>query len=70
MGEKKEGRHNGGQLPVALNEDITPESLPEEFVKVFREPDMSALRDALLSGNEEAMRFARILPRGSHLRIR
>ena len=61
---------NGGPLPVTLNEDITPESLPDEFVKVLREADMSALRDALLNGNDEAMRFARILPRGSHLRIR
>lgn len=61
---------NGGQAPVALNEDITPENLPDQFVKVLREPDMTALRDALLNGNEEALRFARIGERGTHLRIR
>ena len=61
---------NGGLLPVRLNEDIDPEKLPDQFVRVQREPDMGSLRDALVNGDEEAGRFATILPRGTHLRIK
>ena len=61
---------NGGMLPVILNEGITPENLPDEFVKIFREPDMSSLRESILEGNDQALRFGRILPRGTHLRIK
>ena len=61
---------NGGQLPVKLHEDVSTELLPESFVKVYKEPDLSALRDAILSGNKEAERFAEVLPRGTHLRIK
>ena len=61
---------NGGLLPIRLHEDVTTERLPEPFIKVYKEPDLSALRDAILSGNEEAQRFATILPRGTHLRIK
>ena len=61
---------NGGQLPIILNEGITLDTLPDAFVKKYEEPDMSALRDAILGGNQQALRFARILPRGTHLRIK
>lgn len=61
---------NGGQLPIILNEGISVESLPEQFIKRFEEPDLSLLREAILGGDNEAMRFARILPRGTHLRIK
>jgi len=61
---------NGGQLPIKLHEDVTPDRLPELYVKVFKEPDLSALRDAILSGDEQALKFAQILPRGTHLRIK
>src|SRR5690625_280771 len=59
---------NGGQLPIRLTEDIAVEQLPEEFVKVYREPDLIALLDSILEGDEQAMRFAHHLPRGTHLR--
>ena len=62
--------HNGGPLPVMLTEGTTAETLPENFVKVYREPDMNALRDAILGGDDQALQFARILPRGTHLRIK
>src|SRR5690625_3048754 len=61
---------NGGQLPVRLNEGVTADRLPESFVRTSIEPDMQSLRDAILSGDEEAMRFAQLLPRGTHLRIK
>ncbi len=62
-------RQNGGQLPVILNEGITADHLPDEFVKIYREPDMSSLSESILQGNSEALRFGKILPRGTHLRI-
>lgn len=62
--------YNGGMLPVILNEGITPENLPDEFVKIFREPNMSSLWDAILAGNDQALMFGKILPRGTHLRIK
>jgi len=61
---------NGGLLPIRLHEDVTADRLPESFVKVFKEPDLTALRDAILNGDEIAMQFAQILPRGTHLRIK
>jgi len=61
---------NGGQLPVRLHSDITADHLPDDFVKVYKEPDLSRIREAILSGNEEAQRIATILPRGTHLRIK
>lgn len=62
--------NNGGQLPVKLHEDITVERLPEQFVQVLQNPDLTSLREAIVSGDEEAMRFAKVLPRGTHLRIK
>lgn len=61
---------NGGLLPVKLNEGIDSTKLPDQFVRVHKEADMSSLRDALLNGDEEIGRFATILPRGTHLRIK
>ena len=61
---------NGGMLPIRLHEDVTTETLPNQFVRSYHEPDLSALRDAILTGDEEAQRFASILPRGTHLRIK
>ena len=62
--------NNGGQLLVRLHEDVTVERLPEQFVKVHREPDLSSLQEAIVSGDEQAMQFAKVLPRGTHLRIK
>ena len=61
---------NGGQLPLRIYDDITPEKLPDQFVRIYREVDATALRDAIINGDEEAMRFAQVLPRGTHLRIK
>ena len=61
---------NGGMLPIRLHEDVTTETLPNQFVRTYREPDLSALRDAILGGDENALKFATILPRGTHLRIK
>ena len=61
---------NGGSLPIRLHEDVTVDRLPEQFVQVHRDPDLNTLRDAIVNGDEEAMRFAKILPRGTHLRIK
>lgn len=61
---------NGGLLPVILHEDTTAEHLPDAFVRIYREADTHALREAIVNGDEEAMRFAKVLPRGTHLRIK
>ena len=61
---------NGGLLPIRLHEDVTTETLPDQFVRSYKEPDLSAIRDAILTGDEEALKFATILPRGTHLRIK
>jgi hypothetical protein len=61
---------NGGLQPIELNDDVSVERLPEQFVRTHQEPDMNSLRDAILSGDEEAMRFASVQPRGTHLRIK
>jgi len=61
---------NGGMLPIILNEGITVDSLPDEFVKIYKEPDMSSLRESILAGNDQALMFGKILPRGTHLRIK
>ncbi|MGN8224613.1 siphovirus Gp157 family protein [Gracilimonas sp. BCB1] len=61
---------NGGLLPVKLQEDVSTDSLPEQFIRVFKEPDMSRIREALLEGDEQAHLFAKVEPRGTHLRIK
>ena len=61
---------NGGMMPVILNEGITVDSLPDEFVKIYKEPDMFSLRESILAGNDQALMFGKILPRGTHLRIK
>jgi predicted nuclease with TOPRIM domain len=61
---------NGGPLPVLLSPGLEVDDLPEQFVKVIKEPDMNALRQALLSGDQEVYPFAMLTPRGTHLRIK
>ncbi len=61
---------NGGKLPIHLHEDVRSDLLPDPFVRIYREPDLNALRESILDGNQEAMRFAKLLPRGTHLRIK
>ena len=61
---------NGGLLPVKLHENVKPEHLPEPFTRTFLEPDMQAIRDSILRGDTETLKFAQVLPRGTHLRIK
>jgi hypothetical protein len=61
---------NGGQLPIQLHEDVNADNLPEQFTKVQRHPDLHSIREAILNGDEHAMQFATVLPRGTHLRIK
>lgn len=61
---------NGGQLPMKLNEDVKPETLPDQFTRKYVEPDMQSIRQSILDGDTEAMKIAQILPRGTHVRIK
>lgn len=61
---------NGGQLPIELLAGVPIEHLPKKYVRVHYEPDLSALRESILQGEEQATQFAHVLPRGTHLRIR
>ena len=61
---------NGGLLPIRLHDDVNVENLPDQFVRTYKEPDLSTLREFLLNGDTEAQRFASVLPRGTHLRIK
>ena len=61
---------NGGLNPVLLHPGVIAEELPDHFVKVYKEPDLSALRESILNGDEQAMMLAQVLPRGTHLRIK
>lgn len=58
---------NGGTNPIEIDR-IEPEMVPDHLCKVTRSIDREAVRAALEAG--ELLTFARILPRGSHLRIR
>ena len=58
-------RH-GGKLPVVV--DLDADDLPERFRRARFSPDLTALREALESG--EDLPFARFGDRGESLRIR
>lgn len=58
---------NGGKLRINYADAIDPATLPEQFVRVRREIDSEAVRDALDRG--ETLPFARFAERGTHLRI-
>lgn len=62
--------NNGGMLPVRLHDHIKTDDLPDQFVRVYREPDMNQIRESLLNNDEEVTSFAYVLPRGTHLRIK
>lgn len=61
---------NGGKQPLQIYADITPENMPDEYVRVYREPDLEVLRIALEEGKKDAVNIAQLLPRGTHLRIK
>lgn len=58
---------NGGKQPIE-HDPIDPNELPDQFVKIVRQPDNDAIRKALEGG--EVLPFSRLLPVGTHLRIR
>ncbi len=59
---------NGGKQPVDVF--VEADRIPDRFVRVERKADRDALRDAILSGDEDAMRCASLMPRGFSLRIK
>lgn len=59
-------RANGGKQPLDLD-DIRIEDLPVEFRKVSVVADTEKIREFLEAGG--SLSFARLQPRGSHLRI-
>ena len=61
---------NGGKQPVKLFDQITPANIPGDYLKVYKEPDMEAIREALLNNKKDVQDLATLLPRGTHLRIK
>ena len=61
---------NGGQVPVQLHDYVSPEEIPDPFVRVRKEPDMNRIRQALQNGDEFVHQFAYLGERGTHLRIK
>ncbi len=61
---------NGGLLPVALKEYVQLDELPDPFVRVVKEPDMTRIRAALEAGDPFVHTFAELGERGTHLRIK
>lgn len=58
---------NGGWQPIQVDA-VDPADVPDELCEVRRGIDGDKVRAALAAGGE--LPFARLLPRGSHLRIR
>lgn len=59
---------NGGKTPVILKDGMLPTQLPKRFQKVSIEPNMTAIRAALETG--EQLDFATLGDRGTGLRIK
>ena len=57
---------SGGRQPLELD-PVDSWDLPEQYTKITIEPDKEAIRTALESGEE--LPWARLTPRGEHLRI-
>lgn len=60
-------KKNGGQLPLIMDH---PEEVTDAFTKVVYEPDKEKIRLALETGNVDALKFAHLGERGSHLEIK
>lgn len=60
-------RKNGGKLPLVIDH---PEDIPDKFTRVIYEPDKEKIRLALETGNVDALKFAHLGERGSHLEIK
>lgn len=61
---------NGGKLPLVIDPAVKPEDLPREYQRITVGYDTEAIRDALEDGLEFPKTFARLKPRGNHLRVR
>lgn len=61
-------RTNGGLQPVEIQPDLDLQTVPPEFVKTSLSLDTQTVRQSLTAGRE--LPFARLLPRGVHVRIR
>lgn len=59
--------NNGGKQPLDVD-DVRIEDVPERFRKVTVTIDNEKIREAIEAGEE--LSFARLQPRGNHLRIR
>jgi len=60
---------NGGKPPIEITEE-DPAKLPIHLVKIIRQPDKDAIREALENGDPEAAKVARIGTPGESVRIR
>lgn len=58
---------NGGKLPLKLDDPLDVSLIPDRLCVIRREPDRTAIAAAIEAGEE--LPFARLLPRGTHLRI-
>lgn len=67
VGIKVKVTPNGGALPLVLDPTVDATSLPAEFTETQVRPNAVAIRAALTKGIE--LSFARLAPRGQHLRI-
>ena len=54
---------NGGVAPISVSEDV-----PDEYMRIKKEPDMALIREVLAAGCE--LTFAHLQERGTHLSIR
>lgn len=59
---------NGGKQPIQISESVQAKELPPRFQKVEVTINSDAVREALEKG--EALEFAALEERGTHLRIR
>jgi len=57
---------NGGLAPLIFT--VEPEEIPDEFIRIVREPINPLIRELLEAG--ESLSFAELGTRGTHLRIK
>ena len=60
---------NGGNPPIEVDDDI--DCIPDEYIRIKKEPDKKAILEYLKSLPEDiTVPWARLLPRGKHLTIK
>jgi hypothetical protein len=60
--------NNGGALPLDIDENITVDQIPQEYLIVRYDLNTDKIRSDLEDG--KLLSFARLKPRGKHLRIK